>query len=164
MRILGLDPGSHHTGYGCLEVDGGRLSAVVFGRISPPRRLPLAERLARVVGELSAVLEDWGPEAAVLETPFLGLNPRSLVVLAQARGALLALAAQRGIAVHEYSPAEIKSAVAGNGRADKEQVERMVRLQLALGGEPLAADAADALAAALCYAVRQRLDRLVRGR
>lgn len=164
MRILGLDPGSHHTGYGFLETEAGGLRALVFGRISPPRRLPLAQRLANVVAELSALIEAWGPDAAVLETPFLGLNPRSLVVLAQARGALLALAAQRGIAVHEYSPAEIKSAVAGDGRADKEQVERMVRLQLALGGERMAADAADALAAALCYAVRQRLDRLMRGR
>jgi crossover junction endodeoxyribonuclease RuvC len=136
---------------------------LVFGRISPSRRLPVEQRLAQVVTELSTLIERWRPDAAVLESPFLGLNPRSLVILAQARGALLALAAQRGVVVHEYSPAEIKSAVAGNGRADKEQVERMVRLQLALGAERLAADAADALAAALCYAVRQRLDRLVRG-
>ncbi|MEZ5332927.1 MAG: crossover junction endodeoxyribonuclease RuvC [Thermoanaerobaculia bacterium] len=163
MRVLGIDPGSHHTGYGFLEVERGRLRALGFGRISPGRKLPIEQRLARVVAELSALIEEWAPEAAVLEAPFLGLNPRSLVVLAQARGALLALAAQRGLAVHEYSPAEIKSAVAGHGRADKEQVERMVRLQLALGSERMAADAADALAAALCYALRQRLDRLVRG-
>lgn len=163
MRILGLDPGSHHTGYGFLDAEAGRFRVLVFGRISPPRALTLEERLARLVAELSTLIDEWGPEAAVLEAPFLGLNPRSLVVLAQARGALLALAAQRGVAVHEYSPAEIKSAVAGHGRADKEQVERMVRLQLALGAERMAADAADALAAALCYALRQRLDRLVRG-
>lgn len=163
MRILGLDPGSHHTGYGFLEVEAGRPRALAFGRISPSRRLPLERRLARVVAELAALLEEWAPEAAVLEAPFLGLNPRSLVVLAQARGALLALAAQRGLVVHEYSPAEIKSAVAGHGRADKQQVERMVRMQLALGPERIGADAADALAAALCYALRQRLDRLVRG-
>jgi crossover junction endodeoxyribonuclease RuvC len=163
VRILGLDPGSHHTGYGFLETEAGRQRVLVFGRISPSRRLPVEQRLAQVVTELSTLIERWRPDAAVLESPFLGLNPRSLVILAQARGALLALAAQRGVVVHEYSPAEIKSAVAGNGRADKEQVERMVRLQLALGAERLAADAADALAAALCYAVRQRLDRLVRG-
>jgi crossover junction endodeoxyribonuclease RuvC len=95
----------------------------------------------------------------VLETPFHGLNPRSLIVLAQARGALLSVVGGRRVEIREYSPAEIKSAVAGNGRADKQQVARMVRLLLRLEGE-LAPDATDALAVAICAAHRDRSDRI----
>lgn len=97
---------------------------------------------------------------AVLESLYHGVNPRSLIVLAQARGALVLTLARRHLEVHEYSPAEVKSAVAGNGRADKEQVGRMVRLILGLGDEKLPSDTSDALAVAICYAQRLRLDRL----
>jgi crossover junction endodeoxyribonuclease RuvC len=103
----------------------------------------------------------WQPDLAVLETPFHGMNARSLIVLAQARGALLAVLAGRSLEIREYSPAEIKSAVTGNGRADKEQVARMVRLLLAADPrQSWAADATDALAVALCCAQRLKLDRL----
>lgn len=98
-----------------------------------------------------------------LESLFHGINPRSLIVLAQARGALVAAIGRAGIELYEYTPAEIKSAVTGSGRADKEQVSRMVRLILGLGEEGLSADAGDALAVALCLAQRSRLDRLVSG-
>src|SRR5947209_2555042 len=100
------------------------------------------------------------PDLAVLETPFHGMNARSLIVLAQARGALLAVVAGRGIEICEYSPAEVKSAVTGNGRADKDQVARMVRLLLSARCEGWASDATDALAVAICCAQRLRLDRL----
>jgi len=97
----------------------------------------------------------------VLESPFSGLNSRSLIVLAQARGVLLAAAAGYGAEVREFSPAEVKSAVTGNGRAEKQQVARMVRLLLKLNMEDaLASDAADALAVAICCAQRLRMDRL----
>jgi crossover junction endodeoxyribonuclease RuvC len=97
---------------------------------------------------------------AVLESPFHGMNSRSLIVLAQARGALLATLAGRGLEIREYTPAEVKSAVTGNGRADKEQVARMVRLILGVSGPAWPADATDALAVALCCGQRLRLDRL----
>ena len=96
-----------------------------------------------------------------LETPFHGLNSRSLIVLAEARGALLATLSGRGILLREYSPAEVKSAVTGNGRADKRQVAHMVKLLLALQGDGWASDATDALALAICAAQRARLDTLV---
>jgi crossover junction endodeoxyribonuclease RuvC len=98
-----------------------------------------------------------------LETPFHGLNSRTLVVLAQARGALLATLASRSIEIAEYSPAEVKSAVAGSGRADKTQVARMVSVLLTLDTTRLSSDAADALAIAICYAHRNRFERLVGG-
>ena len=101
------------------------------------------------------------PDVAVLESLFHGVNPRSLIVLAQARGALLATVARLGLPVAEYSPAEVKTAVTGHGRADKAQVARMVVLILGLGsGEKLSSDASDALAVAICYAQRLRLDSL----
>lgn len=165
MRILGLDPGSRHTGYGLILRRGDRLELLAQGRLTPPGALDLPARLGWLGVRLGESLPRWRPEVAVLETPYLGLNPRSLVVLAQARGALLGALAGAGIAVSEYSPAEIKSAVAGSGRADKRQVARMVALQLAGVPEDASADATDALAIALCYSHRSRLDRLTaRGR
>jgi crossover junction endodeoxyribonuclease RuvC len=156
VLILGIDPGSLHAGFGVVEQHGSSLRLVEHGRISCPRSAPLAERLARLVGELERVLDRLAPDAAAVESAFHGRNTRSLLVLAQARGALLATLAQRGLATREFSPAEVKSAVTGNGRAAKSQVERMVRILLALPSEPLAADAADALAIAICAAQRGR--------
>lgn len=98
-----------------------------------------------------------------METPFHGLNSRTLVVLAQARGALLAVAAGQGLEIDEYSPAEVKSAVAGHGRAAKDQVARMVRMHLSLPDTKLSPDASDALAVAICFAQRHRMDRLIMG-
>ena len=162
MRILGIDPGSRHTGYGVVDRLQDRLELVTQGRLSPPRGLGLAGRLGWLSEQLGGLIAEWRPEVAVLETPYLGLNPRSLVVLAQARGALVAALGEARIAVREYSPAEVKSAVAGSGRADKHQVAKMVALHLP--GVPAAAtgDATDALAIAVCFAHRQRLDDLAR--
>ena|SRR5215207_1159768 len=161
MIILGLDPGSLHTGYGLLEKQGSALKAIDLGRFSSPRGHLLPTRLAHMARCLEELVERARPDLAVLETPFHGMNSRSLVVLAEARGALLAVLGGRGVEVREYSPAEVKSAVAGNGRADKEQVARMVRLLLALGdGRSFASDATDALALAITCAHRLRMDAL----
>lgn len=160
MRILGLDPGSVHTGYGVVESRGSSLTGLAWGRFTCRRGEELPARLAFLGGELERLLEEWQPQLAVMESLFHGRNPRSLIVLAQARGALLAVLAGHGLEIREYSPAEVKSAVAGNGRAGKEQVSRMVRLLLATGPKNLPADATDALAVALCGARRLRLDSL----
>jgi len=161
MRILGLDPGSLHTGYGLIEKRGAELAAVEAGRFSCAPDLALPARLAHLVARLAEPLAPSRPELVVLESPFHGLNSRSLIVLAQARGALLATVAASGVEIREYSPAEVKVAVTGSGRAGKEQVARMVRLLLSLEArERLASDAADALAVAICGAQRLRLDRL----
>ena len=162
MLILGLDPGSLHTGYGLVDKRGTALAALDWGRISSPRRLPLPRRLADLTASLGELLDRRRPDLTVLETPFAGMNPRSLIVLAQARGALLACLAARSLEVVEYTPAEVKSAVTGNGRAEKGQVARMVQLMLRLDGEALAEDTSDALAVAICCAQRLRLDRLAR--
>lgn len=162
MLILGLDPGSLHTGYGLVAKRGSALEAIDWGRISLPRRQSLVGRLGELATSLDGLLDRCEPDLAVLETPFHGLNSRSLIVLAQARGALLACLGRRSLEVHEYTPAEVKSAVAGNGRADKQQVARMVQILLGLEGEPLAEDTSDALAVAICCAQRHRMDRLAK--
>lgn len=160
LRILGLDPGSLHTGFGLVEKNGSSIQLIEAGRISLPRDLAVPVRLARLLGELGGLVERCQPGLAVLETPFHGMNSRSLIVLAEARGVLLAGLAGRGVEIREYSPAEVKSAVTGNGRADKEQVARMVRLLLSAKGDGWPPDATDALALAICCSQRLRLDRL----
>jgi crossover junction endodeoxyribonuclease RuvC len=160
LRILGLDPGSLHTGFGLVEKHGSALKVIEAGRISLPKDMALPVRLARLLHELGGLVERCQPGLAVLETPFHGMNSRSLIVLAEARGVLLAGLAGRGVEIREYSPAEVKSAVTGNGRADKEQVARMVRLLLSAKGDGWPPDATDALALAICCSQRLRLDRL----
>lgn len=160
LRILGLDPGSRHTGFGLIDQVGASLQVVQFGRFSPAAKAPLGERLADMIGALETLLDQWNPTHAALETPFQGLNPKSLIVLSQARGALLATLARRSLVIREYSPTEVKSAVSGYGRAEKDQVNRMVRQILSLRGKKPTADAADALAIAICCASRGRHDEL----
>src|SRR6185503_11353253 len=167
-----IDPGSRHTGWGVLRWQGDEQRLVADGLLAPGARLGLAERLAELQRDLGALIELYRPDAAAVETPYYGMNPRSLIVLAQARGAILAALASRGLAVLEYSPAEVKTAIAGNGRADKREVARMMRLLLRLG-DPAAgaagrgadgrsADTTDAIAIALCCARRYKLDQLRR--
>lgn len=163
MIVLGIDPGSRHTGYAIVEELGERLSPLDYGRISCPAKAPLPERLHRLGTGVEELVERWRPDAAALEKPFHGLNSRSLIVLAQARGALLAALAAYDLEILEYTPAQVKSAVAGHGRAAKQQVAAMVGRILTLETSGASADATDALAVAVCCAHRYRLDRLTRG-
>lgn len=168
MRILGIDPGSRHCGWGVVDASGSRLAAVAWGRLSPDARRPLADRLLEIAAGLGGIIELHRPERAVVERVFHGVSTRSLIVLAEARGAILAELARHGLAVEELAPAEVKSAVAGSGRADKEQVGRMIRRTLALDAGRLAADASDALAIAVAGAqlgtVSRRLAAAVQSR
>lgn len=154
MRVLGIDPGSRHTGYGVVENSGSSLRLVACGTLSPGDGLPLAVRLAAIHRGLTDVLRRTRPAAVAVEDVFHAINARSALVLGQARGAALAAAA--GVDVHAYAAAEIKRAVTGSGRAQKDQVSRMVSMLL---GVPVPGDehACDALAAAICHLNRSRL-------
>ncbi len=161
MIVLGLDPGSRYTGFGVVEQEGSRVRQLDAGRIALTAEPTPAARMARLAEGVEETLERWQPAAAVLESLFHGRNSRSLIALAQARGVILSVLGRRGLDVREYSPAEVKQAVCGNGRADKTQVSRMVDVLLGPAPAPRSADASDALAAALCYLQRRPLERIV---
>jgi crossover junction endodeoxyribonuclease RuvC len=151
VKIFGIDPGSHRTGYGCVVSDGSRHRLVACGTISAPGSAPLPERLRAIHGALRALLDQHRPDCVAVEDVFHARNVRSALLLGHARGVALLAACEAGVPVAAYSPAEIKHAVVGFGRAEKRQVQSMVRLLLGLDAPPSPHDVADALAAAICH-------------
>lgn len=151
MRIFGIDPGSERTGYGCVETDGRRHQLIDCGAISLARVDGFPERLARIHDELSRLLARARPDCVAVESVFFATNVRSALKLGHARGVAILAATQAGCPVAEYSPAEVKRAVVGYGRAEKHQVQQMVKLLLGLSRVPAPHDAADALAVAICH-------------
>jgi crossover junction endodeoxyribonuclease RuvC len=155
MIILGVDPGSRSTGYGVVSVEGNRIRCVDYGAIRPkgrPQELPMQERLKTIFDGLEAVILQHRPEVAAVESVFHAANVKSALTLGHVRGVVLLALANSGVALREYSPLEVKRAVAGYGRADKQQVQTMVRMLLKLAELPQPHDASDALAIALCQA------------
>jgi crossover junction endodeoxyribonuclease RuvC len=150
MRIIGLDPGLRHTGWGVISIEGNRLRHVADGAVHPRTGGTLAERLVALFTGLGEVLAAYNPDAAAVEETFLNKNPGSTLKLGAARGVVLLAPATRGIPVAEYSTNLIKKSVVGAGHADKHQIEVMVRMLLP--GTQATADAADALAVAICHA------------
>jgi crossover junction endodeoxyribonuclease RuvC len=153
--ILGIDPGSRVTGWAAVGRDGRRLSRVASGAINLPARADLAVRLAHLQIEIEAVIARVGPGAVAVEDIFTHRNARSALALGQARGVVLAAAARRDLPVFAYPPATVKRAVCGHGRAEKPQVQRMVQVLLALP-QTSPEDESDAMAIAICHALRQR--------
>jgi len=149
LRVLGLDPGSRHTGWGVIERSGATLRALAWGRLSPRADLELGQRLGEIVAGLERVLAEHRPARVAVERVFHGVNTRSLIVLAEARGALIATIARAGLELVELSPTAVKSAATGSGRADKTQVARMVAIQLGVAVDQLPSDTTDALAIAI---------------
>jgi crossover junction endodeoxyribonuclease RuvC len=150
IRILGIDPGLRITGFGLIDRTGQKLAYVTSGSIrTPDAELP--ERLKAILESLNAVIAEHRPAQVAVEKVFVNVNPTSTLLLGQARGAAICAAVSCGLPVSEYTALQVKQAVVGNGHAAKEQVQDMVRRLLALPGEP-SADAADALACAICHA------------
>ena len=151
MRIFGIDPGSERTGYGCVETDGRRHHLVTCGAISAGTVDSFPARLAHIHRELAALLTAYRPQCVAIENLFHAANARSALKLGHARGVAMLAAVQAGCEVVEYTPAEIKRAVVGYGRAEKQQVQQMIKLLLGLDAPPSPHDAADALAVAICH-------------
>ena len=151
MRIFGIDPGSERTGYGCVETDGSRHSLILCGAITTRSAASLPDKLLDIHRRLAALLEDCRPEAVAIESVFHAVNARSALRLGHARGVAMLAAIEAGVRVFEYSPAAIKRAVVGYGRAEKPQVQQMVKRLLGLSASPSPHDAADALAVAICH-------------
>lgn len=158
IRIIGIDPGSRHTGYGIIEADRGRACMIAAGRISTAAGT-MPQRLLQIQRELGALLTEFAPAEAAIEEVFVNKNVQTALVLGQARGVALCALAQVGLDVAEYAPAQVKQALTGSGRAEKLQVQHMVKVLLNLQGR-MAVDASDALAIALTHAqvrgVRER--------
>lgn len=150
MRIIGIDPGLQRTGWGVIDAEGSKLRHVAHGVISTNGKAMMADRLARVFDGLSEMIALWMPGAAAVEETFVNSNALSSLKLGQARGAALLAPAKAGLAVAEYPATLVKKAVVGTGRAEKEQVQAMIKVLLP--GVEASSDAADALAVAICHA------------
>ena len=154
MTVFGIDPGSERTGYGCIETDGRRHRLVTCGAITSPPHTSFSERLLTIHVERGRLLAECRPDCVAIENLFYATNVRSALKLGHARGVAMVAAVAAGVPIAEYTPAEIKRAVVGYGRADKHQVQQMVKLLLGLTVAPTPHDAADALAAAICHVNR----------
>jgi crossover junction endodeoxyribonuclease RuvC len=151
VKIFGIDPGSDCTGYGCLETDGSRHRLLTCGALLAPPRATFPEKLLNIHDGLTRVLAAVRPDCVAIENLFHARNVQSALKLGHARGVAVLAAIQAGYSVAEYTPAEIKRAVVGYGRAEKHQVQEMVRLLLGLEAAPRPHDVADALAVAICH-------------
>lgn len=161
MRILGIDPGTVVMGYGIIDSVGSGTSFVDCGVIVARKRSPMGERLAFLYQKLSEVVSHYRPDVAAIEQPFVARNVRSAIAIGQAQAIAILAASNRGVAVSEYTPAEVKQAVASYGASSKEQVQVMVKLHLGLSEMPQPHDAADALAVALCHHSRMHVASLL---
>ncbi|MGK5093208.1 crossover junction endodeoxyribonuclease RuvC [Deltaproteobacteria bacterium TL4] len=151
VRILGIDPGSRKTGYGLIESQGNRICYLQSGFIRLGEALPLADRLVVLAEQLDAILQEFKPECGALEQIFLGKNVQSALTLGHARGVILLKLRLAQMPVYEYTPLEVKQTVVGVGRADKAQVEHMVRILLNQKTRKIQEDEADALAVAITH-------------
>ena len=151
MRVFGIDPGCDRTGYGCIDSDGRRHRLVTYGAVRTAPAASFGEKLAIIHRTLSTLLAECQPECVAIENLFHAVNVRSALKLGHARGVAMLAAVEAGLQVAEYTPAEIKRAVVGYGRAEKPQVQQMIQLLLGLEQRPSPHDAADALAVAICH-------------
>lgn len=157
MRVLGIDPGTLTSGYGMVAEEDHKLFHVVSGGISPSAKQPFPRRLKKIYEELEKIIEKHRPHVIVVEDLFISKNIQSALKLGHARGVAILAAMNAGLPVFEYAPLEVKQAVVGNGKAEKKQVQMMVKTLLDLPKVPHPADAADALAAAICHIHSSRM-------
>jgi crossover junction endodeoxyribonuclease RuvC len=159
VKVLGIDPGTAACGYGIVHANGGRLRAVVHGSWTTSARESPERRLKAIHDGVGALIAAHAPHAVVLEESYVGADARTALVVGQARGAVLVACASADVHCAEYPPATVKQAVCGYGRAEKEQVQRMVKAILGLDQKPTPHHAADALAVAICHALASPLAR-----
>jgi crossover junction endodeoxyribonuclease RuvC len=159
VRILGVDPGSVQTGFGIIHEKNDALAFLDCGVIRTSSASPLSHRLKRIYNELRNVMERYRPDVVSMENIFVARNVRSALKLGHARGVAMLAAVNGGYEVVEYTPAEVKKTLAGSGRADKDQVQRMVKALLSLSELPEPYDASDALALAICHSYSREMKR-----
>jgi crossover junction endodeoxyribonuclease RuvC len=154
VKVFGIDPGSARTGYGCVQTDGSRHRLLACGAIASPPSHSFPEKLRTIHRELTRLLAKHRPDCVAIENLFHALNARSALKLGHARGVAMLAAVEADVPIVEYTPAEVKQAVVGYGRAEKSQVQSMIQLLLGLATPPTPYDASDALAIAICHVHR----------
>jgi crossover junction endodeoxyribonuclease RuvC len=157
MRIIGIDPGTGILGFGVIDFMGGKAKMVTAGVITTPANTPLDERLEDIFDGLTDIIRETKPAAMSIEKLFFAQNVTTAMSVSHARGVAMLTGRKAGLAIHEYTPLQIKQTLTGYGKADKKQVQEMVRIQLGLKEVPKPDDCADALAAAMTYALMSRL-------
>ena len=161
MVVMGIDPGTAITGYGLVEEKSGELVFITCGTITTSAGEPMPERLVAIHRGVTELIDQYHPQAVAVEQLFFSRNVRTALAVGQARGVVLLAAAHRSVPVSEYTPLQVKQAVVGYGRAEKAQVQEMVRLLLGLDSIPRPDDAADAVAVAVCHIHSARLQELL---
>jgi crossover junction endodeoxyribonuclease RuvC len=161
VRIIGIDPGLRRTGWGMIACEGSRLSHIADGVLTSDQTLSLAERLVQLRTQLAQVIAEWRPDEAAVEETFVNTDARATLKLGQARGIALLVPAEAGIPIAEYAPNQVKKTVVGAGHAEKDQIHHMVKILLPRA-QPKSADAADALAIAICHAHHRGVQNLAR--
>lgn len=151
MRVLGIDPGLAIVGYGIVDVEGNRIRPVCYGTITTESKTPTPLRLSQIHRDLTKILQEYKPEEVAFEELFFNKNVKTAIAVAQARGVEILTAATFGLPIYEYTPLQVKQGLVGYGRAEKRQVQEMVKLLLSLDCIPKPDDAADALAIAVTH-------------
>lgn len=161
MRILGIDPGTVVMGYGVIDSQADEMTLVYCNALTCSKRSPIGERLSYLYDQLCQIISTYQPDVVAVEQPFVAKNVRSALAIGKAQAVAILAASQRGIPTYEYTPAQVKRVVTNYGASSKEQVQEMVKLQLGLAEAPHPADAADALAVAICHLRKTHLDSLL---
>ena len=156
MRIIGIDPGTGILGFGVIDAELGKFTLVTAGVVTTPAHTPLPERLEDIFVSLTEIIDETKPQVMAIEKLFFSQNVTTAISVAHARGVAMLTGRQAALAIEEYTPLQIKQSLTGYGRADKKQMQEMVRLQLGLKSIPKPDDAADALAAAITHALMSR--------
>lgn len=162
MRIIGIDPGTLTLGYGIIDEVSGEIKHVACGALTAPSSMPLSDRLYKIYVELHKVIAKYQPDVAAIEEPFVAKNARSALAVGQAIGAATIAVTESGMPLHRYTPTQVKQSVTSYGRSGKDQVSEMVCVILNLPEPPQPADAADALAVALCHTQAQHVSSLLK--
>lgn len=163
MKVLGIDPSVQATGFGVIEHSGNSYSVLAYGTIKPSRRLLFHQKINLIRNRLEEIIRVHEPDDVAIENPFYARNVKTAITLGQVRGAALVAVASGDCPLYEYSPLEIKKAVTGYGRADKNQVNTMIKVLLDIKGQDLGTDASDALAAAFCHLNTVKFEHSLKG-
>ena len=162
VLILGLDPGTATTGYGIVEEKGGKLSLVDYGCIETKAGKELPRRLDEIYEDLNILIKKYNPDEIAIEELFFAANAKTAIAVGHARGVLMLSSEKSGKKIAEYTPLQVKQSITGYGRADKRQVQEMVKTFLKLGEIPKPDDAADALAVAICHIHSRKINNLIK--